>query len=128
MTTKHTAPAPQGAVAVSLKRALIYARVSTAKQVQRDDTDPDGYSLPAQEEACVRRAAALAAEVVGVYVDRGESAKTADRPQFQAMLNRIRTEGNVDYVIVDKIDRLARNRRDDANIVFELHAAGVALV
>jgi site-specific DNA recombinase len=109
------------------KQAVIYARVSTAKQVNRD-VDPDGYSLPAQEDACLRKAEALGAEVIEVYVDRGESAKTADRPEFQRLLTRIRTTREVDYVIVDKIDRLARNRRDDANILFEFKMAGVELV
>ncbi len=109
------------------KRAAIYLRVSTAKQAGKDD-DPDGYSLPAQKEACYRKAEALGAEVVGEYVDRGESAKTADRREFQRMLSRIQTERDVDYVILDKIDRFARNRRDDANILFELRMAGAQLV
>ncbi len=102
-----------------VKRAVIYLRVSTLKQVGRD-TDPDGYSLPAQREACERKAESLDAEVVAVFVDRGESAKTADRPEFQRMLNFVRTQGDIDYVILDKVDRFARNRRDDANTLFEL--------
>ena len=109
------------------KRAVIYLRVSTAKQAGKAD-DPDGYSLPAQREACHRKAAELNAEVVGEYLDRGESAKTADRHQFQRMLTRVRTERDVDYVILDKVDRFARNRRDDANTLFELQAAGCRLI
>ncbi|WP_392467028.1 recombinase family protein [Arsenicicoccus cauae] len=57
-----------------------------------------------------------------------ESAKTTDRPQFQLMMQRIRTMRDVDYVILDKIDRLARNGRDDANTMFELQACGAQLV
>lgn len=110
----------------SAKRAVIYLRVSTQKQVGREDAD--GYSLPAQREACVRKAEQLGAQVVDVYVDRGESAKTAERPQFQAMLARIRDQRDVDYVILDKIDRFARNRRDDANILFDLRLSGAQLV
>lgn len=56
------------------KRAVIYLRVSTAKQAAKDD-DPDGYSLPAQEEACRRKAETLDAEVVSIFIDRGESAR-----------------------------------------------------
>ena len=93
----------------------------------RDD-DVEGYSLPAQREACIRKAAELGAEVVGEYVDRGESAKTSQRPQFLAMLAYVQRERNVDYVICDKIDRFARNRRDDANLMFELRSAGAQLV
>ncbi|SNQ49872.1 Site-specific DNA recombinase (fragment) [Frankia canadensis] len=106
---------------------MIYLRVSTLKQVGRD-TDPDGYSLPAQREACERKAASLDAEVVEVFVDRGESAKTADRPEFQRMLSFVRAQGDIDYVILDKVDRFARNRRDDANIMFELKSSGTTLV
>ncbi|MGH3548507.1 MAG: recombinase family protein [Pseudonocardiaceae bacterium] len=113
--------------ATPTKRALIYLRVSTAKQAGKAD-DPEGYSLPAQREACHRKATELGAEVVGEYIDRGESAKTADRRDFQRMLTHVRTEQDIDYVILDKIDRFARNRRDDANILFELRMAGAQLI
>ena len=108
------------------KRAVIYLRVSTLKQAQTDDGD--GYSLAAQREACERKAADLNAEVVEIYIDRGESAKTAERPQFQEMLKRIALLSDIDYVILDKVDRFARNRRDDANLVFELRMAGAQLI
>lgn len=113
--------------ASSHKRAVIYLRVSTAKQVGKAE-DPDGYSLPAQREACERKARDLEADVVDVYVDRGESAKTADRREFQRMLGRIKSERDVDFVILDKVDRFARNRRDDANILFDLQSVGCQLV
>jgi site-specific DNA recombinase len=109
------------------KRAVIYLRVSTKKQLGKDD-DPDGYSLPAQRESCERKAEALDAEVVEVFIDRGESAKTADREEFQRMLRFVKEQGDIDYVILDKVDRFARNRRDDANTLFELHSVGTQLV
>ena len=109
------------------KRAVIYLRVSTTKQADKGE-DVEGYSLPAQREACLRKADVLGAEIVGEYLDRGESAKTTDRPKFQRMLARIRSDLDVDYVILDKIDRFARNRRDDANTLFELKSYGAQLV
>src|SRR5512135_601719 len=121
-----TAPVATGQPTTA-KRAVIYLRVSTAKQASRDD-DVEGYSLPAQRDACLRKAEQLGAEVVEEYLDRGESAKTADRREFQRMLTRIRVEQDVDYVIFDKIDRFARNRRDDANLMFELRMSGAQLV
>ena len=108
------------------KRAVVYLRVSTAKQAQKDDGD--GYSLPGQQEACFRKADQLDAEVVAVFIDRGESAKTADRPEFQRMLSFVKDQGDIQYVILDKVDRFARNRRDDANTLFELRMAGAQLV
>jgi len=51
------------------------------------------------------------------FVDRGASARSADRPKLQKMLEYIQeNKGRVDYVIVHKVDRLARNRGDDADI------------
>jgi site-specific DNA recombinase len=108
-------------------RAVIYLRVSTTKQADKD-IDPEGYSLPAQRESCLRKAEELGADVVDEYIDRGESAKTADRPRFQLMLARIQEERDIDLVILDKVNRFARNRRDDANVLFELKSAGCQLV
>ena len=108
------------------RRAVIYVRVSTKEQAERDG-DPEGYSIPAQREACMRRAAALDAVVVGEYVDRGESARSAARPQLQKMLAEVAT-APVDFVIVHKVDRLARNRMDDVTITASIKAAGAQLV
>jgi predicted site-specific integrase-resolvase len=114
--TDQTDPAARPA------RAVLYLRVSTAKQA-KTDLDPEGLSLPAQRESCLRKAEELGAEVVDEYVDRGESAKTANRPQFRRMVERVQTDRDIDYVILDKINRFARNRRDDANMLFELRSA-----
>ena len=111
----------------AMKRAAIYLRVSTAAQATRG-REPEGYSIPAQREACQAKATELDAEVVGEYVDRGESAKTADRPALKELLARLEAQRDLDYVIVHKVDRLARNRYDDATITYALHEAGVELV
>ena len=121
---KSPRPTQDGA---SRFRAVVYLRVSTAKQAEKADSE-EGYSLPAQREACYRRAEQLGADVIEEYLDRGESAKTVDRPQFQRMFTRIREQRDVDYVILDKVDRFARNRRDDANLMFEMKAAGAQLI
>jgi site-specific DNA recombinase len=107
-------------------QAVIYLRVSTREQAERDG-DPEGYSLPAQREACIRKAKSLDAIVVEEFVDRGESAKTAARPELQRMLAYV-AEHPVTYVIVHKVDRLARNRADDVAINITLQQAGVKLV
>src|SRR2546427_7328564 len=94
------APAPETESAGF--RAVLYLRVSTKEQAERDG-DPEGYSIPAQREACRRKAAALGALVDEQFVDRGESAKTADRPELQRMLAYVK-QNQIDYVIVHKID------------------------
>lgn len=106
--------------------AAIYVRVSTKEQAQRDG-DPEGYSIPAKREACKRKAASLDAAVIEEFIDRGESARTADRPELQRLLDFV-IDNDVTYVIVHKIDRLARNRADDVAINLSLQQAGVKLV
>ncbi len=109
-----------------LKTAVSYPRVSTKEQAEKDG-EADGYSLPAQRDANRKKAASLGAVVVKEFVERGESAKTADRPKLQEMLAYIQ-EHPVDYVIVHKVDRLARNRADDVEIHMAIRAAGAELV
>jgi site-specific DNA recombinase len=108
------------------KRAVIYLRVSTSAQADKD-YGTEGYSIPAQREACKRAAEGLGAQVVEEYLDRGESARSADRPALLAMLERIK-DRDIDYVIVHKVDRLARNRADDIEIALAVRASGARLV
>jgi site-specific DNA recombinase len=109
------------------KRAAIYIRVSTSEQATRNG-EREGYSIPYQREACMRRAEELGADVVAEYVDAGESAKTADRPQLKAFLERIRNERDIDMVIVHKLNRLIRRVHDLAAVDAQLEAAGCDLV
>jgi DNA invertase Pin-like site-specific DNA recombinase len=102
-------------------------RVSTTRQA-RSGGETEGYSIPAQRAACRHKAADLSAEVVDEYVDAGASARSADRPALQALLDRLMERRDVDYVIVHKIDRLARDRADDVAIGLAIHKAGAVLV
>ena len=106
--------------------AVVYLRVSTKEQAQRGGA-AEGFSIPAQREACSRKAEQLGARVVEEFVDAGESARSADRPSLQRLLQYVTNQG-VDFVIVHKVDRLARNRYDDAVITAQLQAAGARLV
>ena len=112
--------------AVHPSRAFSYLRVSTKEQAERDG-DPEGYSIPAQREANQRKGDSLGADIVAEFVDRGESARSADRPDLQRMLTALQT-ANIQYVIVHKIDRLARNRADDVAIHLAIQKAGASLV
>lgn len=106
--------------------AVAYLRVSTKEQATRGG-EAEGFSIPAQRDACRRKAAALGAVVVEEFVDRGESARSARRPELQRMLAYI-AENPVNLCIVHKVDRLARNRVDDVEINVALTRAGVTLV
>lgn len=106
--------------------AVIYLRVSTKDQATRGG-EAEGFSIPAQREACERKATALGAVVVEEFVDRGESARSARRPELQRMLAYV-AENPVNLAVVHKVDRLARNRADDVEINLALTRAGVTLV
>ncbi|APZ35630.1 resolvase [Microbacterium aurum] len=117
-----TTDAPRGS------RAVVYVRVSSKGQLNTD-YDPEGLSIPAQRAACARKADQLGLVVVGEYVEPGRSAtEMTKRVAFQQMLERIRRERDVDYVIVHKLSRFARNRLDDAIVMADLKKRGVTLI
>jgi site-specific DNA recombinase len=120
MTASPDRDSPEGAPAV------IYLRVSSKEQAEKGG-EAEGFSIPAQREGCKRKAQSLEAAVVEEFVERGESAKTADRPELQRMLAFL-SEHPVKYVIVHKVDRLARNRADDVAINLAIRQAGAELV
>ena len=120
---------PFAAMAAQLtpKRAVSYICVSTREQAQRGGSE-EGFSLPAQREANKRKAQSMGALVVKEFADRGESARSANRPELQKMPTYLKQDGGIDYVIVHKLDRLARNRVDDVEINRAFEEAGVRLV
>lgn len=107
-------------------RAVSYVRVSTRQQTTTGG-DPEGLSIPAQREACKRRAIELGALVVAEFVERGRSGRSLERPELKRMLDYVQSRP-VDFVIVHKIDRLARNRADDAALTNQILATGAHLV
>lgn len=109
-------------------KVAIYLRVSTIDQATKGNTNRDGFSIPAQREACRRKAENLKATVIREYVDRGESARSAARPALQRLLSDLCEKKHFDYVIVHKIDRLARNLHDDVMICLAIKKSGAQLV
>jgi len=101
---------------------LLYARVSTDKQAQKD------LSIPAQLQLMREYARKQGWSVIGQYVDEGESARTADRPELKRLLQYCQKRKGVDVVLVHKIDRLARNLVDHATIKAILKRHGIRLV
>src|SRR6185437_3681652 len=85
-------------------------------------------SIQAQRDYCRRKAADLHATVVDEFIDRGKSARTADRAELQRLLRRVKEDSDIRYVIVHKIDRLARSREDDVQLGLLFAKYGVKLV
>lgn len=103
-------------------RVVIYIRVSTKEQVD------EGNSLVTQERICRQYADKQGWDVVKVFSDRGESAKTADRAELQAMLAYCNEKKNrIQFALVYKVDRVARNTDDYSYIRLSLKKARVDL-
>src|SRR5262249_3785442 len=101
---------------------LLYARVSTDKQAQKE------LSIPAQVSAMREHARRNGWKVVGHFVDRGESARTINRPELKRLIAHCKEQEGIDLVLVHKIDRLARNLIDHATIKAILKQKGIKLV
>jgi len=91
--------------------AVLYARVSTEKQADKD------LSIPAQLQAMRDYARQRDWVVVEEFLEPGVSAKTTERPALQRLLAAVRgSKSKIEVVLVHKIDRLARNVYDHATI------------
>lgn len=105
-----------------IKRIVIYVRVSTVEQAE------EGNSLITQQKICREYADKNEYEVVEVFVERGESAKTANRTELQRMLQFVANKkNNVNAVVVYKIDRLSRNTDDYSQLRLMLKRYGVSI-
>ncbi len=103
-------------------KAVVYCRVSSKEQV-------DGTSLESQEIACKEYAARHQLSILRIFVERGESAKFADRTQLLELLEFCRNrENQIEQLLVWKVDRLARNVGDHFNIKAALLKLGVKVV
>ena len=107
----------------TLKRAYAYIRVSTEEQVQN-------YSLDSQERAIRDFCDRLGIELVHIFREEGESAKTANRTALKALREKCRfaRRDGINHVIIFKTDRLARNIQDFLTISEEFANNGVTLL
>lgn len=116
-----TAPPIQGP-----RRCAIYTRKSTTTGLEKDFT-----SLDAQREACELfiRSQVHAGWVVldERYDDGGFTGANLERPGFQKLMRDIEA-GEIDLVIVYKIDRLSRSLLDFARVMERLSKHGTGLV
>ena len=90
-----------------MKRAALYIRVSSEKQAKRT-RESEGYSIPAQREECLCYAGTIDATVVVEFVDV-ETGRRGDWDGILDLVDRIQTSGDLDVVIVHKVDRFGRN-------------------
>lgn len=88
-----------------MKRAVIYARVSTQRQAD------DGVSMDSQIEQCRVKALALGCEVDQVFRDDGVSGRSDNRPGFQAALAYCAAH-RVSHFVCWSTSRFGRNLED----------------
>ena len=100
-----------------MKRAAIYARVSTA-----NGQSPD-MQLDELRTYCKRREW----EIAGEYVDKGISGAKEHRPALDRLLSDCRKR-LVDAVVVYRYDRFARSLRQLVNALEEFRALGIDFV
>lgn len=86
-------------------KVVAYVRVSTDKQVEK------GVSLEAQQEKLFSYASLYDMEIVETVVEEGASAKTLEREGLKRAL-RMLEQGQVEGILVVKLDRLTRSVRD----------------
>lgn len=105
-----------------MERAIAYIRVSDQRQAD------DGSSLATQEKQVLTYANSKGYAFQRLFREEGESAKTDLRPRLQDLLTYCKTNASkVDVLVVPKIDRLARNAHDYANLKLCLTRYGVRL-
>ena len=103
-------------------RAAIYTRVSTTQQVDRD-------SLGTQEQRLRQYCQAHGYQVYRnkPYQDEGVSAKDTNRPGFEQLMRDIQA-GNIQLVIVTRLDRITRSLKDLIQLMEFLHEHDARLV
>ena len=103
-----------------MKTAVTYARFSSANQHET--------SIEAQRDAMAKWCAARGVEIVAEYADRAASGTSVThRDQFLQMLSDLKSR-RVDYVLVHKYDRFARNQNDQFFYMAMIERRGAKLV
>ncbi len=109
-----------------VRRCAIYTRKSSEEGLEQDFN-----SLHAQREACEAFIKSQSGEgwrlIRTAYDDGGLSGGTMERPALQRMLADI-NQGQIDVVVVYKVDRLTRSLADFAKMVEVFDARGVSFV
>jgi site-specific DNA recombinase len=101
---------------------VTYCRVSSKEQIE-------GTSLESQEAACREFAQARNIKILKVFVEQGESAKFADRTQLLELIDFCRQhKGEIETLLVWKVDRFARNVADHYSVKATLAKYGVRIV
>jgi site-specific DNA recombinase len=104
--------------------AVIFCRVSTAKQAARNESN-----LPTQQKRCEDWCKHESIPVLRIFVAEGESAYQSERPIFEECLDFIQqNKGHVSVMVVQDLSRFSRNIQTQAFSIDRLRKLGVRLV
>ncbi len=103
-----------------MKKAFGYLRVSTPGQVDRD-------GFPRQVAAIEKYAKARGLKIERYFEEKGVSGTLADRPAWQGLMVALLADG-VRVVVVEKLDRLARDLMVQETLIGDLRKNGFELV
>ena len=105
------------------KKAVLYARVSTGKQAEKD------LSIPDQVARVRDYCSTHGYEIVEAYIEPGRSATTDNRPEFQKMMHRV-LDGDelISAIIVHSLSRAFRNVEDMILYLKRLRAQKIRLI
>ena len=122
MPRRHSLPtAGEATKLADMVGAVIYVRVSTKEQTEN-------LSLPTQLRACEDYCRRQGYDVLERFHEEGESAKTTDRSQLQALLKYCRTnKGKIHFVVVYNLTRFARQQYDHFALRAHLNSLGISL-
>lgn len=104
-----------------MKPAYAYMRVSGKGQIEGD-------GFPRQEKAIANYAKANGYAIVNVYREEGVSGTLIDRPALTSMMLDLENdESDIKVVLIERIDRLARDLMIQENILHDLKKHGVEI-
>ena len=98
------------------RKAIAYTRISISEQALRE------LSLKAQRVEVNAQAERSGVVIVKVLTDKDESASTLNRPAMSELLRQI-DSGQIDAVIISKLDRLTRRIKDFMSLLKRMKQA-----
>lgn len=96
-----------------IKKACVYTRVSTEAQAEKE------VSLQEQERMAKAAIVSKGWEYAETFEDAGYTGRNMDRPALKRMIEEIEA-GNIDAVVVFKLDRLSRKQKDALTIIEDI--------
>lgn len=104
-------------------KVAVYVRVSSDRQAEKE------LSIPAQLKSIQQHCQNKGWFITQEFVEKGKSAKTDARSEFQRMIAMAkRTSKNFEAIVVHKFDRFSRNRDDHVIYKSLLNKCGIKVI